>query len=376
MNGKLLMSFYRTWVSIAILLGIGACASLDTDDIAGYEQVPPIKSYLTRDFHIGAAINPAHAFHNGNHSFEERYRTEYARHLSIMTDDWAMKMEEQWVGPYQYNFTYGDETAIFAFQNGLKIRGHTLVWGGVVPEWLETGGYAPSKVEAMVEAYIKAVVVHYQENFPGTFVSWDVVNEPLEEDGTIRTCFFTENLGSDYINKVFSWVKEVVEPGILLFINEYGIEEEGPKLDGLLNLIASLKTDSVPIDAIGFQTHITISEDDLFSITSFKSALDQVIATGLKVMVTELDVRINDDQSGLSDEKLGSQADLFSSVASSALERYPNCIGLVMWGLTDRDSWINNHVSWLDQSEDWPHPFNTDFAPKPSYYSLVEALKQ
>ncbi|MBU0935981.1 MAG: endo-1,4-beta-xylanase [Spirochaetes bacterium] len=158
-----------------------------------------------------------------------------------------------------------------------------------------------------------------------------------------------------------------------MFINEYGIEQSGEKLEGLLSLLDELLAAGVPIDGVGFQCHTSIDEE--FSPSELGQAMDAVIAKGLEVQITELDVRINDDQTGKSSQKLAAQAELFGAIASEAAQRYPECSALVLWGLSDADSYVN-HSSWLSQDKDWPHPYDENFMPKPAFQALYQALSR
>ncbi len=322
---------------------------------------------------LGAAFNSYHAFHNPDETFQAEYQKVYKSEVSWLTDEWAMKMEEIWQAENTLDFVQGDKTVNFAAENNKKVRGHTLVWEYAVPQWLETGSYSNEKITEMVEDYIVSTVTHFKNLSPGTVISWDVINEPLEDDGTVRNEFFSIHMGggSEYIKKALRKAHEA-DPDALLFINEYGIEMPGPKADGMYSLAQELIAEGVPLHGIGFQTHSSIDEEFVPS-TELAEQLDRFIALGLKVQITELDVRINDDNTGRTDEKHAKQADLFREAAKVCISRYPDCSGLIMWGLTDRENYIEN-AEWVTQDYDWPFILDEDLQKKPAYYALKEVL--
>ncbi|NJL18913.1 MAG: endo-1,4-beta-xylanase [Bdellovibrionaceae bacterium] len=262
---------------------------------------------------LGAAFRPEMAFAHQNATFSENYRNLYLNQVGQITDDWAMKMEEIWTGPDEFNFTYADQTVAFAHANGLKVRGHTLVWELLVPAWMKKGQFADAQIDKLVQTYVHNVVRHFKDKFPGTVVCWDVINEPVDNDGkSLRKEFWFQHLGENYLEKVLRWTHEA-DPDALLFINEYGIEEPGPKQDYLFELARTLKRKGVPLHGIGFQCHFSIHEE--FQRENLEQALDRFIGAGLNVQVTELDVRINDDKKGITPEKLKTQARIFREVA-------------------------------------------------------------
>jgi len=64
-------------------------------------------------------------------------------------------------------------------------------------------------------------------------LSWDVVNEALEEDGSLRKTIFLEKLGADYVTAAFRLAQKAA-PHTELYYNDYNIEE--PKKEQVLLL--------------------------------------------------------------------------------------------------------------------------------------------
>ncbi|MBU0935982.1 MAG: endo-1,4-beta-xylanase [Spirochaetes bacterium] len=108
-------------------------------------------------------------------------------------------MEEIWCGPHEYDFTYADQLIDFARNNGLHLRGHTLVWSYMPPDWLAESSLAGEDLLSLIDDYIEAVITHVEERYPGGVLYWNVVNEPLDDDGTLRSDFFGSRTGGGYI---------------------------------------------------------------------------------------------------------------------------------------------------------------------------------
>ena len=87
---------------------------------------------------------------------------------------------------------------------------------------------------------------------------------------------------------------------------------------------------------------------------------------GLDVSITELDVPIPQPTS---QDALALQADLYT-VAIDACLAVPRCHTFVMWGFTDRYSWIPSAFPGLDDAL----IFDRDYQPKLAYEALRQRL--
>jgi endo-1,4-beta-xylanase len=156
----------------------------------------------------------------------------------------------------------------------------------------------------------------------------------------------------------------------LLFINDYNLEVDNRKLDSLLAYVAELKAKGAVIDGIGTQMHISINTPQ----TGIDNMFRKMAATGLKVKVTELDVRINPgDVAGFvpTAALLASQAAMYKFVAETytrlvpATQRY----GITVWGVADTDSWLYRN------GRDFPLLFDKDYNKKPAFAAFLQGLK-
>jgi endo-1,4-beta-xylanase len=215
--------------------------------------------------------------------------------------------------------------------------------------------------------------------------AWDVVNEPMADgSGALRnesntpapagaTDFFlwTKYLTRDYALKAFQYAK-AADPNALLFINDYNLELNSRKLDSLIAYVNYLKSKGAPIDGIGTQMHMSIATSQAAIHDMFR----KLAATGLKIRVSELDIRVNPTDIAdftATPAVLSMQADMYSFVIRSYLQNVPEPQrhGLTIWGVTDADSWIVGEQKKID----FPLLFNRDYSKKPAFNSALKALK-
>jgi endo-1,4-beta-xylanase len=214
--------------------------------------------------------------------------------------------------------------------------------------------------------HIQTVVAH----FKGKVASWDVVNEYFSDDGTIRPSVWVKNLGPDYIARCFQYAHEA-DPDALLFYNDYGHEYSSAKRTAIGNLISSFKARNIPIHGIGMQFHMTYTQTD----ANISAAIDFAAATGLKVHISELDVRVNNNKvqdlvftAAMADQ----QASRYKQVVKiySTIPKSQQ-FGITTWNVGDADSWV---PSWQG-APDWPLPFDANYQRKPAYRAIIEGGK-
>ncbi|MEV8567486.1 endo-1,4-beta-xylanase [Streptomyces sp. NPDC051322] len=226
----------------------------------------------------------------------------------------------------QFNFAKGDAVVDFARQHGQSIHAHNLVWHSQLPGWVSA--LPAGQVQAAMENHITQEAGHYQ----GKVYAWDVVNEPFNDDGTYRTDAFFNAMGTGYIADALR-TAHAADPGARLYINDYNIEGSGAKADAMYRLVSQLKADGVPIDGVGFQTHLAVQ----YGFPSGMQAnLQRFADLGLDVAVTELDVRM---QLPADAAKSATQSDYYRQVVEACLG-VARCVGITVWDYTDRYSWV------------------------------------
>jgi endo-1,4-beta-xylanase len=289
---------------------------------------------------------------------ERPYRTLMEKQLTSATAENAMKWGEVEHQRGEFDGSAADEFVAFAKAHSLKIRGHTLVWHGQLPRWLISESFAPDEVKALMLAHVTTEVLRYK----GSIYAWDVVNEPLADDGGWRPSIFYEAMGPEYISLALKAARQA-DASAKLYINEYGAETAGPKQEALYRLVASLKKEGVPLDGVGFQCHFVAgaAPNDLFLETMRRFA-----SLGVDVAVTELDLRI---RLPATEEDYQTQAKDYARVIS-ACRMTQRCVGVTTWGLSDDRSWVPGYFSGYGSAL----PFDENFRAKPAVAAIVKAF--
>lgn len=317
---------------------------------------------------IFGAAEVAHALAN-DPLLVEAYRRECS--LLVAANElkwWALRRE-----PHKLDFAAGDWLFLFAKQNHLAFRGHTLVWHYDVPSWAkEIAPGAPAR--HMLEEHIWSVAGRYR----GHMQSWDVVNEPLHPaddraDG-LRRSYWLQAIGPDYLDVAFRTAR-AADPNALLVLNEYGVEFEGGdnprKRKDLLRLIDGFRARNVPIDAIGIQAHLS-GAPDWFDAKVFLAFLDELAARDLRVLITELDVR-DDDLPRSVDRRDRIVADRMTEFLETALS-HPAVGAVITWGLSDRYTWMSEFHPRSDGFPSRPLPLDSAMGRKPAWAAIARAI--
>src|SRR5208282_5044238 len=238
--------------------------------------------------------------------------------------------------PRPYNFSGGDALVSFAQSHNMKVRGHTLVWHKQVPRWVTDGNFSSQKLAEILSDHISTVVTHYA----GKLYAWDVVNEAFKDDGSMRSTLWYDQpgigagAGTKYIEQAFRWAR-AADANAKLFYNDYDAEEVNAKSDAIYEMVKDFKKRGVPIDGVGFQTHVSLKFDDPKKLASCAKNLERFAKLGLELQITELDIRLDDSSAA----SLAAQAKLYGEITALCVQQ-PACKALQTWGFTDKHSWI------------------------------------
>ncbi|MEY9840100.1 endo-1,4-beta-xylanase [Streptacidiphilus sp. EB103A] len=254
-----------------------------------------------------------------------------------------------------YNFAPGDAIVSYAQANGMRVRGHNLVWHSQLPSWVSS--LPTAQVQAAMESHITTEATHYK----GKVYSWDVVNEPFNDDGTLRQDAFYAAMGSGYIADALR-TAHVADPNAKLYLNDYNIEGENAKSDAMYSLVASLRSQGVPIDGVGLESHFILGQVP----STMKANMQRFTALGVNVAVTELDDRILLPATAAN---LAQQATDYATVINDCLG-VSGCVGVSQWGVGDADSWIPGFFSGYGAAT----MYDSNYQPKPAYNAAVTAL--
>src|ERR1019366_1370673 len=261
---------------IVVAAGIFLAARLDAQ--------PALKDVFKHDFLIGAALNPA--------QFCESNLSEVAlikQQFNTVTPENVLKWERVHPELGRYDFTLADRYVGFGETNKMFIIGHTLVWHQQTPGWVfqdEQGKSASREVLlARMREHILTVVGRYQGRIQG----WDVVNEAVAEDGSLRKTPWLKIIGEDYLLKAYQFAHEA-DPQAELYYNDYGLENS-QKRTGAIALIKHLQAQGVKISGVGLQGHYKL-DANFPSTQEVDEAVADFTKLGVKVMITELDVDV------------------------------------------------------------------------------------
>lgn len=301
---------------------------------------------------VGAAVQ------SGLLGGDSTYAETFARHFDYVTAEWEMKWEVQEPAPNAFDFSRGDAIVDFAAQRGMAVKGHTLLWHQQLPGWVD--GLSPGSLRDAFENHIRTVAGHYA----GRVAAWDVVNEAVGDDGSLRDTVFLRGLGPDYIADAFRIAREA-DPQAMLIYNDYGAEGRGRKSDAVYELVKGMVEAGVPIDAVGLQMHV--------SATGYPSSADiaanmrRLAELGLKVNISEMDVRIR-GVGGSDAARLERQRQVYREIVAVCVAE-PACDAVTFWGFTDAHSWVDDFFG-----PDDPLLFDEQYRPKPAFFGVEDAF--
>ena len=307
--------------------------------------------------------------------------------FNSITPENVLKWEEVHPKPDSFNFGPSDLFVDFGEKNNMFIVGHTLVWQHQTPKWVfEDKDRKPVDRETLLNRmrnHIQTVVGRYKGRING----WDVVNEALNEDGSLRQSPWMKIIGEDYIERAFEYAHEA-DPDAELYYNDYSLENK-PKRDGAVKLMNKLKEEGVFIAGIGDQMHAKMDWPDISQIDSMLTDFNNI---GTKVMITELDidvlpyknlnrsaditlnyamnVKLNPYKDGLPDSVSIALANRYADIFKVYVKYNGLIERVTFWGVRDSDSWLNH---WpIRGRTDYPLLFDREGEPKLAFYKIIK----
>ena len=215
-----------------------------------------------------------------------------------------------------FNYGAGDRIVSHARANGMSVRGHTLLWHAQQPGWAQ--GLSGSDLRNAAINHVTQVATHFR----GQIHSWDVVNEAFADGGSGgRRDSNLQRTGNDWIEAAFRAAR-AADPGAKLCYNDYNTDGINAKSTGIYNMVRDFKARGVPIDCVGFQSHLGTSIPG-----DYQANLQRFADLGVDVQITELDVTQG-----------GNQANIYATVTRACLA-VSRCTGITVWGVRDCDSW-------------------------------------
>ena len=313
---------------------------------------------------FGAALAASHLSETG-------YATA-AREHNFVTPENEMKWDQ--IEPTRGTFTFGpaDQIVTFAMQNGLKVKGHTLVWHKQLPAYVTSLTTAADVRSAMLE-HISGVVNHYK----GQVVAWDVVNEAWLTTGAtgngdpmIRPSVFSNALGASFIDEAFMAARQA-DPAALLIYNEFADEGLSDKATAVYNMVKDMKTRGIPIDGVGMQMHIGINTAP--TAAEVGQNMQRFADLGVKIFISEMDVN------GCAGYSLDQERTQYHDIVATCVAQ-PACAAVTVWGITDKFSWLDISVNSSSNAgcatgqSPLPLLWDDNYAKKSAYTGVMDAL--
>ncbi|WP_211435115.1 endo-1,4-beta-xylanase [Blastococcus sp. DSM 46786] len=339
-----------------------------------------LRTVTPDDLVIGTAV--AGGGHHVNADYPDpftrdpRYRKVLATEFDSVSPENQMKWEFIHPEPGVYNFGPADAIVAFAERHGQVVRGHTLLWHSQLAEWVTEGDYSDEELRAILKDHIQTVVGRYA----GRIQQWDVANEIFADtwdDGGVRlrdgstgatANIFIQRLGPGIIADAFRWAHEA-DPEAELFLNDYAVEDMGPKSDAYYELAQELLADGVPLHGFAFQAHLDLQYPFPETLDENMQRFDDL---GLETAITELDVRFTLPESGVpTAEQLAEQADTYRGVLEACLS-VDDCNSFTIWGFNDRYSWVPS----FSPGQGAATVMFEDYERKPAYWALHETLAE
>jgi endo-1,4-beta-xylanase len=349
------------------------------------QNAPALKDAYQGIFRIGAALN--------NAQFEERDQRGapiVAAQFNTISPENVLKWGLVHPRVDGYNWDPADHYVAFGEKYKMWIIGHCLVWHSQTPRWVfEDADGKPLTRDALLERmhdHIRAVVGRYKGRING----WDVVNEALNEDGTMRQSPWYRIIGDDFLLKAFQFAHEA-DPKAELYYNDYDLENEA-KRRGAFDLMKKLKAAGAPITGIGLQDHNKMNWP---TAKQESDTIEAFAALGLRVNISELDVDVlprtttqnsadvsataaatpnsNPYTAGLPDDMQQALAKRYAELFDVFVKHRKSIDRITFWGVTDGDSWLNNYPTRGRTNH--PLLFDRQGKTKPAFDAVVKAAK-
>ncbi len=363
------------------LLSASILAASCVSKIDKSNQQTSLKNSFKNDFYIGTALDE-----NQIEEKDQKTTLLISKEFNAITAENIMKSMFLHPGKDKFNFETADKFIAFGKKHKMFIHGHTLIWHSQLPQWFSEIKDSTEMNKAL-ENHITTIVKKYK----GQINSWDVVNEAVNDDGTLRKSVFLNTLGEDFIAKSFQ-LAAAADPKVDLYYNDYSMENSS-KRAGVIRMVKKIQEKGIKIDGIGMQSHWQLNSP---TIEEIENSILEYSKLGVKIAITELDVSVlpspwelqgaDINQRFENNEKMNPYPKtLPDSIQIKLAQRYADIFKLFLkhkdkisrvtfWGVNDGQSWLND---WpIKGRTNYPLLFDTNLQPKKSYYSTIKTAEK
>lgn len=333
-------------------------------------DLTPLKDVYKDDFLIGNAVSLG--------EFDGTRLELLKLHHNLISAENAMKPSYAYDEQGEFDFTAEDQLVQKALDEGFKIHGHVLVWHQQSREALHTGedGKPLPREEAIknLETHVKTVVEHFGDKV----ISWDVVNEAMNDNppnpsdwrDSLRQSGWLQAIGDDYLELAYRFAKEVIDENgwdIKLYYNDYN-DDNQRKAEAIYQMVKEINEKyaeendgELLIDGIGMQAHYNLNTNP----ENVRLSMEKFISLGVEVGITELDITAGSDNV-LTEQQAQQQAYLYAQLFKLYKEKAEHISRVTLWGLNDATSW---------RAAQSPLLFDRDMKAKPAYYAVLNPEK-
>jgi endo-1,4-beta-xylanase len=383
---KIISTHPQQILPVYILFGLSLLLYFCSDKPQNQVQEKGLKDYYQDNYLIGVALFPE--------LFEDSVAAALIkRDFNSITAENDMKWERVHPTLNEYRFDRADQIVDFTQANNIKLIGHTLVWHSQLGEGVfDQEGRENTLIDsATLMNRIKDHISTVAGRYKGKVHGWDVVNEALNDDGTLRESDFLKILGEGYIEKAFEFAFEA-DPNAELYYNDYNLVKPD-KRNGAIRIVKSLQEKGIRIDAVGIQAHWELNYPPLEEI---EKSIVEFAETGVKVMFTELDISVlpspwrmpsadidirfenneimNPYPNGIPDSVNATLTQRYADIFA-LFNKYKDKISRVtFWGFHDGISWKNGFP--IPGRTDYPLIFDRKREPKDAYWKLIELVEE
>jgi endo-1,4-beta-xylanase len=367
--------------------GVFSCSEKSTEQVIKQPiSTITLKEAYANKFLVGATLG-ASMFTTPNHPSLALAKENF----SSITLDNDMKWERINPLPGKFNFEIADQFAQLGIDENIATVGHVLFWHSQTPEWVfkDDEGNLLTR-EALLERMRERAKM-FASRYADRIKIWDVVNEAIEDDGSLRKSLYNQIIGDDFIEQAFIIADQEMPKDATLIYNDYGMNRVGRR-DTVLAMVKDFQQKGVRIDGIGLQGHwgMVNPSAEIIDIT-----LTLYAATGLPLHITELDVDF------LGRDNFGANVDIkklkatpennpypdgilppaaeakfakrYTEIFQQFIKHHDNIDRVTFWGVTDGDSWLN---SWpLEGRTNYPLLFNRNGSAKKAHDAVIDLVK-
>jgi len=361
---------------LATVLVLNSCTKIYKSP----EKVVTVKDAYKENFYIGTALSQSQIEES-----DPMVTTLISKEFNSITPENIMK--SMFIHPEKdrFDFKLSDKYIAFGEKYNMFIHGHTLIWHSQLPPWMAQIKDSVTMADAMTN-HINTIVSRYK----GRISSWDVVNEALNEDGTLRKSVFLKTYGKDFLTLAYKLAAKA-DPKTDLYYNDYNLCTP-KKRKGAVELVKNLQKNGAKIDGIGEQGHWHLNTPTLEEIE--QTILD-FSALGIKVAITELDISVlpnpknvvgaDINQRAEASEKMNPYpkvlpdsiqkqlADRYEAIFKIFLKHQDKISRVTFWGVNDTQTWLNDFP--VRGRTNYPLLFDREYKPKKAYFSIL-SLKE